>query len=191
MDINALLHSLNIEPTAIPVNIVGFLILLAIANNMVFKPINKVLEERQQDVRVTYDKLEAEQQQMQQLRSDYEQRLASIEAEAREKIQSAVKEAQATRDQIVAEAQTRSREMITRAEQEVTREKEQALIAIREQVVNLALGAAHKVIGDNLDDKRQRSLIAEFINAGTAPNAPVRANGAAAPATPATPAAEA
>lgn len=172
MDINALLHSLNIEPLAIPVNIVGFLLLLFIANNMVFKPINKVLEERQQDVRVTYDKLEAEQQQMQQLKSDYEQRLASIEAEAREKIQSAIKEAQSARDQIVNEAQNRSREMITRAEQEVTREKEQALIAIREQVVNLALGAAHKVIGENLDDKRQRSLIAEFINAGTAPNTP-------------------
>jgi F-type H+-transporting ATPase subunit b len=173
MDFGKLFESLNIEPLAILVNIVGFVCLLLIANRLVFQPINKVLDERQQDVRITYDKIEAEQQQMQQLKTEYEQRLASIEAEAREKIQSAIKEAQGARDQIVSEAQTRSREMVTRAEQEVEREKQQALIAIREQVVNLALGAAHKVIGDSLDEKRQRTLIADFISAGTAPNAPV------------------
>jgi F-type H+-transporting ATPase subunit b len=176
MDFGALLSSLNIDWKALIFNIVGFLLLLKVADKMVFKPIGRVLEERQQDVRVTYDKLESEQQQMQQLKADYEQRLAGIEAEAREKIQSAIKEAQGARDQIVSEAQTRSREMITRAEQEVQREKEQALIAIREQVVSLALGAATKIIGDGLDENRQRKLISEFINAGTAPNKPASEN---------------
>lgn len=163
MDVGKLLADLNISGQAFLFNLVGFLILLYIANIMVFKPINQVVEERQQDVRVTYDKLEAEQRQMQELKTEYEQRLAAIEAEAREKIQSAIKEAQTIRDQIVSEANTRSRDMITRAEQEVEREKQQAMVAIREQVVDLAMGATTKIIGDGLDESRQRKLIADFI----------------------------
>ncbi len=162
-----LLNSLNIDPRAILVNIVGFLLLLLVLRKMVFTPIGKVLAERQQDVNSTYDQLEADRRQMEALRTDYEQRLASIEAEAREKIQGAIKDAQAARDQIVQEAQGRSREMITRAEAEVAREREQAMITFRQQVVDLAMGAATKVIGDSLDETRQRRLIDEFITTGT------------------------
>jgi F-type H+-transporting ATPase subunit b len=165
MDLGKLLSELNIVPQAFLFNLAGFLLLLYIANVMVFKPINQVVEERQQDVRITYDKLEAEQRQMQELKTEYEQRLAAIEAEAREKIQSAIKEAQTMRDQIVSEANTRAREMVTRAELEVEREKQQAMVAIREQVVDLALGATTKIIGEGLDEARQRKLISEFITA--------------------------
>lgn len=161
-----LLESLNIDPSAILVNIVGFVLLWFVLRKMVFTPIGKVLEERQQDITTTYDKLEADQRQMDALRLDYEQRLAGIEAEAREKIQGAIKDAQAARDQIVHEANARSKEMITRAEQEIQHERDQALITLRQQVVDLALGAATKVIGDSLDETRQRRLIDDFITSG-------------------------
>lgn len=158
-----ILNSLNINLSALLANLIGFGILLWLLNQFLFKPANKMLDDRAQDVRVTYDKLEAEQRQMQELKSEYEQRLASIEAEAREKIQSAIKEAQGTRDQLIAEANTRATDIVSRAEAEVVREREQAMLAIREQVVNLALGATEKLIGDGLDEKRQRQLIADFI----------------------------
>jgi F-type H+-transporting ATPase subunit b len=117
---------------------------------------------------------------METLRADYEQRLTSIEAEAREKIQGAIKDAQAARDQIVLEANTRSREMITRAEQEIQHERDQALITLRQQVVDLALGATTKVIGDSLDESRQRRLIDDFIATQTS----VTTNGVASGAAP-------
>ena len=165
-----LLDQLNIDPRAILVNIVGFIALLIVLRKMVFTPIGKVLAERQQDITSTYDQLDADRRQMEALRADYEQRLASIEAEAREKIQGAIKDAQAARDQIIQEANGRSREMITRAEEEIAREREQAMITFRQQVVDLAMGAATKVIGDSLDDTRQRHLIDDFISTSTAQN---------------------
>jgi F-type H+-transporting ATPase subunit b len=176
-----LLDQLNINPAAIAVNIVGFLLLLFVLQKMVFRPIGTVLTEREQDVNGRYDRLEADQRQMDALKADYEQRLASIEAEAREKIQSAIKDAQAARDQITAEAAARSREMIQRAEAEVAHEREQAMITFRQQVVDLAMGAATKVIGDSLDETRQRRLIDDFITTSTIATAPnVPATGGAA-----------
>ncbi len=162
-----LLHQLNIDLAALLVNIVGFLVLLWAMNFFLFKPIGQAMAERQQTIKATYDQLEADRQQMEALRADYEQRLASIEAEAREKIQGAIRDAQTARDQIIQEANTRGREMITRAEAEVAREREQALITLRQQVVDLALGAATKVIGDSLDEPRQRRLIDDFIATST------------------------
>lgn len=170
-----LLGSLNIDPKAVVINVVGFVLLLLIANRLVFKPVGRLLAERQQDINGGYDKLEAEQLEMQTLRVNYEQRLTGIEAEAREKIQSAIKEAQTARDQILQETAARQREMLQRAEQDIQHEREQALITIRQQVVDLALGATRKVIGDNLDETRQRRLIDDFITSGTSAAAPVAA----------------
>ena len=135
-----LLEQLNIDPRAILVNIVGFLLLLFVLRRMVFTPIGKVLAERQQDVNSAYEQLESDRRRMEAMRTDYEQRLASSEAEA-------------------------------------VREREQAMITLRQQVVDLALGATSRVIGEGLDETRQRRLIDDFITSGVAASA---ANGASA-----------
>lgn len=195
MDFNGLFEQLNINWTAVVINIVGFLLLLWVANRMVFKPIGGVIDERERDISSTYDQIDADRRQMETLRADYEQRLASIEAEAREKIQSAIKDAQAARDQIVSEANTRAREMTTRAEEEIDREREQAMISMRQQIVDLALSATRKTIGDSLDENRQRRLIDDFIENSVSGNG--SGNGASAgttataPPPPSPPAAEA
>jgi len=67
--------------------------------------------------------------------------------------------------------------MMQRAEAEVAREREQAMITFRQQVVNLALGATPKVIGDSLDETRQRRLIDDFISDSTVAAATTATNG--------------
>ena len=49
---------------------------------------------------------------MEETRRQYEQRLAGIEAEAREKIQAAVQEAQALRDNLVADARQQAETIV-------------------------------------------------------------------------------
>jgi F-type H+-transporting ATPase subunit b len=168
MDFTKIFEDLNISFPLIGVNMVGLVVLYFIANKLVFTPIGKVLTERGQDIATTYDKMDADTKEMKRLKSDYETRLASIEAEAREKINSAVLEAQTLRDQIISKANEQSREIVTRAEAEAEREREQAMITLRQQIVDLAMGATHKVIGDTLDQTKQRSLIDEFITQSVA-----------------------
>jgi F-type H+-transporting ATPase subunit b len=148
----------------------------------VFAPIGKVITEREEDVNQTYAKLDADQAQMQSLKEDYERRLAAVEAEGRERINNMVKEAQAIRDQVINDANARSKEMIARAEQEIAREQELAFQNIRRQVVDLAMGAATKVIGEGLDESRQRRLIDDFIAGGGTFDAALAGTSAAAAA---------
>ena len=161
-----ILNNLNFDWRIWLVNFAGFGLLLLAAKNMVFVPIGKVIEERQSDIQKTYDQLDADQRQMQALRTEYEARLAAVEAEGRERITNMIKEAQATRDSVLSDANGRAHELISRAESEVAREKEQAMITLRKQVADLAIGAAERVIGDNLDQTRSRKLVDDFITTG-------------------------
>jgi len=167
-----ILTNVNFDPIAFTLNAVGFLILLWLLNKFLFAPAGQMLDQRQRDIASTYDQLEADKRQMETLKADYEQRLANIEAEAREKIQTAIREAQTARDQIVQEANTRAKDIVSRAEEEALREQAQAMITLRQQIVDIALGAANKVIGENLDASRQQKLIDDFINSSTAKGGP-------------------
>jgi F-type H+-transporting ATPase subunit b len=169
MDIKAIIGDLNVSPALILINIIGFGVLYLIANKLVFTPIGKVLDEREGEIAGTYDKLDADQKQMEALKSEYEGRLEQIEAEAREKIQSAIKEAEAARDKIIADANVRAKDLVVKAEAEAEREREQAMITLRQQIVELAMGATHKVVGESLDGAKQKSLIDDFIATSVKP----------------------
>jgi F-type H+-transporting ATPase subunit b len=169
MDIKAIIGDLNVSPALILINIIGFGVLYLIANKLVFTPIGKVLDEREGEISGTYDKLDADQKQMEALKSEYEGRLEQIEAEAREKIQSAIKEAEAARDKIIADANVRAKDLVVKAESEAEREREQAMITLRQQIVELAMGATYKVVGESLDGAKQKSLIDDFIATSVTP----------------------
>lgn len=188
---DSLLNTLNVQPAAIAINVIGFILLLLVANNLVFKPIGKVLTERQTDISSTYDKIDADRRQMESLRADYEKRLAGIEAEAREKIQSAIREAQSARDQIITEATGRSRELVSRAEIGAEQERREAMVTLKKQIVDIALGATAKIIGDGLDENRQRQLIDNFIATSGGSVGPASAVASATPIATASPLTEA
>ena len=119
-----ILSDLNIDPRLILVNIAGFGALYAIAKKLVFDPIGTLLTSRETEIASTYDRLDADQREMQRLKSDYESRLEAIESEAREKISAAIKEAQATRDKIVSDATVQAREIVAQFTQRGSHEDE-------------------------------------------------------------------
>jgi len=165
-----LLKSLGVDTTLLLVTALGFLLFLAFLARYVLKPINKVLDERQNDIKATYDQLDTDRARMEDTRRQYEQRLAGIEAEAREKIQAAVKEAQALRDNLVADAERQAESIVVQGRSENERERQAAFLEMRRQIVSLAMTAAGKVVGESLTDARQAKMVDDFIGSvGTGP----------------------
>lgn len=158
-----MLHQLGIEPELLLTQIIGFLILLAILNKYAFKPLFGILDQRQADIRATYDQLDDDRRRMEQARRDYESRLAGIEAEAREKIQAAVKEAQELSNRIKADAQTQAEDIVERGRSESERERQKAFLEMRQQVVSLSIAAAGKVVGASLDTGGHSKMVDDFI----------------------------
>ncbi len=158
-----LLKSLGVDTSLLFITALGFLLFLAFLARYVLKPINKVLDQRQEDIKATYDQLDDDRRRMETTRREYEQRLAGIEEEAREKIQAAVKEAQSLRDNLVADARTQAETIVAQGRNESERDRQRAFLEMRSQIVTLAVSAAGKVIEANLDGARQTKLVDDFI----------------------------
>lgn len=157
------LDQLGVTPALLLTQIVGFILLMLILNRIMFKPIFGILDQRQADIKATYDQLDDDRKRMEQTRRDYEQRLAGIETEAREKIQAAVKEAQSLRDSLVADAQSQATTIVEQGRNQSERDRQKAFLEMRSQIVTLAVSAAGKVIDENLTDTRQTKLVDDFI----------------------------
>ena len=126
-------------------------------------PLKASLDERNGNLEATFEEVESLRNEMTSMKSDYEKKLAASEAEAREKINAQIKEAQALRQSLMAEAATKSDAMIKQAQEEIAGERVKALRDIQVHVTDLALIAAEKVVGKNMDNDTNRKLVADFI----------------------------
>jgi F-type H+-transporting ATPase subunit b len=127
-------------------------------------PLQAALDERNHNLESTFAEVESLRNEMTTMKSDYEKRIATTEAEAREKINAQIKEAQTLRQSLMAEAADKSDALIKQAQEEIAGEKAKALTEIRVHVTELALGAAEKVVNKNLDTELNRKLISDFIS---------------------------
>ena len=172
-----ILGSLGIDWHLVVVQVVGFIILLFILKLLLYKPVFNMLEERQQDIKNTYDQLDRDREAMEATRREYEQRLHGIEEQAREQIQAAVKEAQELRAGIVSDAHKQAEALLEKARADSERERQRAFLEMREQIADLAILAAGKVVGESLDGQRQRRLVDDFIASVGAADAIPRPSG--------------
>jgi len=158
-----MMNNLGINPQLVIIQVVGFLILMWLLNRFAYKPIFAILDQRQADIKATYDQLDADREAMARTRKEYEDRLAGIENEAREKIQAAVKEAQELRAGMIADAQKQAKNVIDNGRAELDRERTRTFIELRRQIADLAIQAATHVVGESMDSARQRKLVDNYI----------------------------
>lgn len=127
-------------------------------------PLRTAINERNTNLENTFSEAEELRAEMQKMRTAYEQRLAATESQAREQIQAQIKEAQTLRATLMDEATQKTQALIAQAEQEIAAERDRLIGDLRNQVVDLALAAAEKVVRENMDTDRNRRLVDDFIS---------------------------
>ncbi len=141
-----------------------FLVLFPAIKMFYLNPLTDAINTRNTDLERTFAEAEDLRTQMTAMKTDYEQRLAKTEAEAREQIQNQIKEAQTLRTQLMHEASAKADEMVKKAQEEIENEKIRVIHELRSEVVGLTLAATEKVLGENMTDARNTKLIEEFID---------------------------
>lgn len=142
----------------------GAIMLMFPVINLVFlKPLKEALDARTRYLDETYSEAESLKQRMQELKASYEQRLSEAEGEARLKIQAAIQDAQRMKDEIIGEARTQAAEIRSRTLEDLQREREKMMVDLRAQVVEMTLLATNRLIGESLDERKQRELVEQFI----------------------------
>jgi len=97
-------------------------------------------------------------------RAEVEVKLGEARAEAAQLLGAARERAAVREKEIVEEAQTRSREMVEAARRAIEGEKQKAIAAIRDEVVDISLAGAKAVIGRSVDGEDDRRLVGDLVD---------------------------
>lgn len=163
---------MHIDIAQVVTNIIGFLIVVWILAKFAWGPILGLLDARREKIQGDFAEAEKALTDAEELKGEFSAKLGDIKVIEREKIQEAVKRGEGIADGIVTEARRSADSVREKAELDITMETEKAQIALRDSVVQMAIAASAKVIGERLDDEKHRKLIRDFIdNLGEMPHA--------------------
>ena len=143
---------------------VGFLILVWIMKKFAWGPILDMLDARRDKIENDYAAAEKELSEAETLKADFEGKLGEIAVIQREKVQEAVKKGEELRDGIVTKARSDMDEAREKGMQALEIEAQKAELQLRDDVAELAIGAAEKLIGERLDEAKHRQLIQQYID---------------------------
>jgi len=145
------------------VNILAFLLLLAILKKFAWGTLLALIDERREKIVSEFRGIDQAKEELAGLRIDYQQRLEKIEEEARGKIQQAISEGRRIGMEIEEDARTHARATLEKVKETAAMEVAKARSELKEQVVDLAIQITHKVLQQHLDEETDRRMIEGFI----------------------------
>jgi F-type H+-transporting ATPase subunit b len=142
-----------------------FFTLLFVLRKFAWKPILTGLKEREESISNALNEAKKAREEMGNLKAENEKLLAEARIE-RDKI---LKEAKEIRDKMISDAksiaQEESKKVMIQAHDNIEKDRQKAYSELKEQVVQLAIDAATRILKSELSDKSsQESLIGTYIN---------------------------
>ena len=155
---------MEFNPGIILATIVNFLILFFGLKYFFFEKVKLIVEARENEIVEKLDNADMELEKARNLAISNERELQRAKEEWKAITESHKKRAEKVYDEIVEEARAEANLIIERAKVEIEREKEKAEYSLKKEAIDLALELSKKVIEKNIDEKKNRTLIDEFIS---------------------------
>ncbi|MDO4793660.1 MAG: F0F1 ATP synthase subunit B [Filifactor alocis] len=151
----------------------GWQILLTMLNTLVlylglkrflFEPVKNFMDERTKSIEDQITQAKEKEELADRKLSDYEERIKNAREEGREIVRLARQSAEKQHEEIVEHAKAEAEQIFKKKQEQLKREKQQAVHSIKNEISDIALMVAEKVIQKNLTPQDQSQLIDEFIN---------------------------
>lgn len=157
----------SITPWTMIFQICNLLILTLLLKKFLFKPVQNILSQRQQEIDDTYGRAQADRNSAARMKEEYIRRLSSARDEADLLVRSAVEEANRRGDEIVGDARQTAAGIKRKAEDEIAQERLKAYSELKNDISDMAVEIAGKMVGREINAEDQSRLVEDFIrNAG-------------------------
>jgi len=144
--------------------IFNFLILFVILRVWVYKPILGLLDKRRQTIAQGLEDARVAAEARASAEKEAAKIVADAQAEASQVVREANERAQGVAKDVKAEAEAEAAKSREAALAEAEMERNRVLGDLRGQVAALSIAATQKLVGEALDEKRQRALLDEFFS---------------------------
>jgi F-type H+-transporting ATPase subunit b len=158
------LEALGINLPFLLVQIVNLLIVYVVVTKWVVGPIGGLLEKRRQNIAQGIEDARVASEARAAAESEAAKIIANAQAEASKIVREANERAQGVAKEVRTEAEAEAARAREAALNEAEAERNRILGDLRGQVAALSIAATQKLVGDALDEKRQRALLEDFFS---------------------------
>lgn len=144
--------------------LLNFLALFFVMKHYLVGPVLKMIQDRQKEIDDLYSDAGTAQANAQALESEYKQKL-SVAAQTSERIvKEAVERGQHAEEEIIRAANAEAAAIMDKAAADIAMEKKKALNDAKDEISDMAMAIAEKVVGRELTASDQAKLVEDFIN---------------------------
>jgi len=165
MDIGEILGNLGFDWRVALANLANFLIIIWILKRFAFKPIAKIIKDREDKIKKGLEDAEKSATELQMAKQTSEKTALEARSEANRIIAVAQKES----EKILAEAKVmqeeQAKQTIAKTDKLIQQEKQKMIQDIKQEVAGLVISATEKFIKEDLTQEKQEKIIKGLIDA--------------------------
>jgi len=154
---------LNPDTGLIIWTMVTFLVLVVVLGRFAWKPLLKVLDEREQGIRRDIEEAQAAKLSAAQMREQYEQEVARGQEKIKQLITQATTDAQKLREKMLREAEEEAARAAAMHKRQLEEEKEKVMRDVRKEVAAISVRAAEKLLRREMNPKAQEDILNDFF----------------------------
>ncbi|MBQ7152951.1 MAG: F0F1 ATP synthase subunit B [Clostridia bacterium] len=149
---------------AVVISLVNLLILFLILRFFLYRPVRRMLQQRQSQVDRVYSDAEQAKAESESMRQEYADKLQSAHDEATAIVSTARERAERLEDEIVKDAKEKAEGMVRQADKEISQERKKAMNEIKDDISAISVEIAEKVIGREINQEDHDKMIDSFID---------------------------
>ena len=143
---------------------INLVILYVFLKKLLFKPVKKMIDSRQQEIDDMYSEAESSRESANEMKAEYEEKIAKANEESEDILRRAQRRAELREEEILKEANVKAARVLERAEEQIELEKKQAINDVKNEVSSIAIDIAEAVIERDINKADHDALIDEFID---------------------------
>jgi len=144
--------------------IANTLILYLILKKLLFGPVTQFMSNRQESIKKSLEEADLKNKEAESKKDEYLTKINGAQEEGRQIVKEATIRAEERANEIIKGAESEANKIKDRANLEIDREKEKAINSLKDEIASIAMLAASKVIGNDLDENKHKALVKEFID---------------------------
>ena len=135
-----------------------------VAKKKLFEPVMKLIRDRQQEIDDMYTKAGEAKEQAKALRVEYKDKLSVATETSERLVKEAVARGQAREEEIIRQANAEASAILNKASADIAQEKKKAINEAKDEISDIAMAVASKVVGRELNGTDQTGLVDSFID---------------------------
>ena len=154
----------QLDPGLFVWTILTFLLLLTVLAKFAWKPLLKMLKDREELIRSSLEDAEKAKEKLERLNAEGEAIINRARSEAQSILSEGKTAAAKLKDETLDVAKEQAKQIASEAEKQINIEKDKAIAEIKSEVVNLSMRIAEKLINKNISPEDNKALIDESLS---------------------------